>query len=111
MAKVEIDQTLTGASPDVEFNLGNETNVADKTIYMKFTALGGDTPSVELYYEPVAGAGFVPFSKSPFDLAILSFNADCGGLGFNDLARIGKVKFSLVGAVNPGTNVRLIIVS
>lgn len=108
---VDLDITLNSVTSQVEFNIGDQTKITDKTLYIKFSAAGGDIPSIEIYSEPVAGAGFVPFVKTPFDLSIVSFNSDCSGIGFNDLARVGKLRFDIVGAVNVATSARLIIAS
>jgi len=108
---IELDQILNSTTTEIEIDIATQLYVVDKEFSIKFNAAGGDTPSVTLYRELVAESGYVPVVKSPFDLTQASFNADCGGIGFNDLARVGKIKFTLVGAVNPATTARIIFAS
>jgi hypothetical protein len=108
---IELDQTLNSVTTEVELDIGDQTNISDKTIYLSFNPAGGDSLAVELYIKPIDSVSYVPFVKSPFDLTVISFNSDCGGIGFDNLARVGKVKFVLTGAVDPASSVRLIITS
>jgi hypothetical protein len=101
------DKTLSNADPILEVEFDNSEN-ADREQWMDFTVIGGDSPVVALDRELVSGSGYQPFSKSPTDLTQVTFNASHAGVGLNDIARVGKLKYTLSGAAG-GSTVRVIV--
>ena len=107
MAQKIYDKVLSDSDPilDVEFD---RSKSSDREQWMEFTILGGDTPIVTLDRELIDGSGYVPFVKSPTDLSQITFNTSHSGVGLNDISRIGKLRYTLVGAAG-GSTVRVVV--
>lgn len=99
---------LTAADPIFEVNVGRQLNHTHREFTLEFSPAGEDAPQVTLDRKLDEIENYVPLATDVTGSSTATFTNSVGGIGLEHLARTGFIRFTLNGAFDPATFVRVI---